>query len=239
MKIGVQLYSLKNISEEFGLPAALSKARGLGYDCVEFAGYFGLTPNEILKELDKNELEVAGIHQGIDGLRQDFKGVLKTAKELGAYSLCVPWLNCDSVQGWIDFAKELNEYGKIFRDAGILFGYHNHAHEFSQIDGQMPIDVLLENCDIDNVFFQMDTHHVVNGKCSPVEYAEKYSGRIPVIHVKDNKDGGDCTLGEGCVDFPSVFKNAGKIDYYVVENENHGTNEKELLDSAIYLKNIL
>ena len=29
------------------------------------------------------------------------------------------------------------------------------------------------------------------------------------------------------------------FNYYVVENENHGTNLKEIEDSAIYLKSIL
>ena len=35
------------------------------------------------------------------------------------------------------------------------------------------------------------------------------------------------------------YISAGKIDYYVVENENHGTNIKEIEDSAVYLKSIL
>lgn len=239
MKIGVQLYSMHKISAEQGLDISVAKAHEFGYDCVEFAGYFGLSTTEILRLLDKNELEVAGIHQDINGLRNDFDNVLKTAKELGAYSLCVPYYNSETVQGWLDLAKELDEYGKRFNDAGILFGYHNHAHEFTPIDGQIPIDLILENSGKENVFFQMDTHHVVNGKQSPVEYAKKYADRIPVIHVKENKDGNDCTLGEGNIDFLSVFKNAGKINVYVVENENHGTNEKELLESAAYLKNIL
>ena len=239
MKIGVQLYSIKTISETEGLKAALKKASELGYDCVEFAGYFGLTPDEINTLLKEYGLEVAGIHQGIEGLRNDFEGVLGFAKAIGAYSLCVPWYSCETVEAWIEFAKELNEFGKKFRHSGILLGYHNHAHEFKEIDGKRPIDIILENTDAENVFFEMDTHHVVNGGCDPVEYAKKYENRIPVIHVKDNINGGDCTLGEGCVDFPAVFKNAGKIDVYVVENENHGTNLKELEDSASYMKSIL
>ena len=239
MKIGVQLYSIKSISEAEGLEASLKKAHELGYDCVEFAGYFGLSTEEICTLLKKYELETAGIHQGIDGLRNDFDGVLAFAKAIGAYSLCVPWYNSETIEEWLNLAKELNEYGKKFREAGILFGYHNHAHEFNEIDGKRPIDIILENTDPENVFFEMDTHHVVNGKCSPIEYAEKYRDRIPVIHVKDNINGGDCTLGEGSIDFPAVFGNAGKIDVYVVENENHGTNLKELEDSAVYLKSIL
>lgn len=239
MKIGLQLYSIKNISEEHGLAKALSKAASFGYDSVEFAGYYGLSVTEILRELDKNNLEVAGIHQGIDAIKDDIFSVIKTAKGLGAYSLCVPWYICDSVNDWIEFAKQLNEYGKRFNDAGILFGYHNHAHEFVEIDGIKPIDIILENSEKENVFFQMDTYHVVNGNCSPVEYAAKYRDRIPVIHVKDNLNGKDCAVGKGCVDFPSVFKSAGKINSFVVENENFGTNEQEIIDSALYLKTIL
>ena len=239
MKIGVQLYSIKTISESEGLKASLKKAHELGYDCVEFAGYFGLTADEINDLLKEFSLEAAGIHQGVDGLRNDFDGVIGFAKAIGAYSLCVPWYNCSTVEEWENFAKEINEYGKKFREAGILFGYHNHAHEFNEIDGKRPIDIILENTDAENVFFEMDTHHVVNGKCSPVEYAAKYKDRIPVIHVKENKSGNDCALGTGDIDFPAVFKNAGKINVYIVENENHGTNIKELEDSAIYLKSIL
>ncbi len=239
MKIGLQLYSLNDVSKEQGLAVTIAKAKEYGYDSVELAGCFGLSTSEILEILGKYELEVAGMHIGINEIRADFDGVLKCAKQLKSYSLCVPWYNADSLEGWKDFAKELDEYGKRFTDEGILFGYHNHAHEFKTIDGQFPIDLILENSSPENVFFQMDTHHVVNGNCSPVEFAKKYSGRIPVIHVKDNKNGGDCTLGDGCVDFPSVFKNAGKIDVFVVENENFGVNEQELIDSAVYLKSIL
>lgn len=239
MKIGVQLYSLNSVSAEQGLEASMKLASEFGYDCVEFAGYFGLSVDEVKALLEKYNLETAGIHQGIDGLRNDFDNVLRTAKELGAYSLCVPWFNSDTEEGWIEFAKELNEYGKKFREAGILFGYHNHAHEFKEYNGKKAIDILLENCDAENVFFQMDTHHVVNGGCSPVEYAKKYRDRILVIHVKENRDGKDTTLGKGNIDFPAVFENAGKIDVYVVENENHGTNENELFESAVYLKSIL
>ncbi len=239
MKIGVQLYSIKNISETEGLAASLKKAHELGYDSVEFAGYFGLTSDEINALLKEYNLEVAGIHQGIDGLRNDFDNTLAFAKAICAYSLCVPWYNCETVEEWENLAEELNIYGKKFREAGILFGYHNHAHEFKEINGKRPIDIILENTDSENVFFEMDTHHVVNGGCSPVEYAKKYCGRIPVIHVKENKGGNDTTVGTGDIDFPAVFKSAGKIDYYVVENENHGTNEDEIAKSVSYLKSIL
>lgn len=239
MKIGLQLFSIKNISEERGLCETLKKAGQLGYDSVEFAGYFGLAVDEILRELDKNNLEVAGIHQGVDSLRNDFDETLKTAKALGAYSFCVPWFSADTIDEYKKFGKELEEYGKRFNDEGIVFGYHNHAHEFKAIDGTMPIDAILENCSGENVFFEMDTRHIVVAGQDPVEYAKKYSGRIPVLHARDNNGTADCAVGDGKVDFPNVLKNAGKINVFVVENENFGKNEDELADSVKYLKTII
>lgn len=239
MKIGLQLYSIKNISEERGLCETLKKASALGYDSVEFAGYFGLSAEEILRELDKNNLEVAGIHQGVEALREDFDGILKMAKSLGAYSYCVPWFISESIEDYEKLGKELNEYGKRFNDEGIIFGYHNHSHEFKALHGVMPIDAILENCSSENVFFEMDTRHIVVAGQDPAEYAKKYSGRIPVLHARDNNGIADCAVGDGKVDFPSVLQNAGKINVFVVENENFGKNEEELANSVNYLKSII
>ena len=53
MKIGLQLYSIKDISANEGLEASLRKAHEYGYDCVEFAGFFGLTADEVAALLKK------------------------------------------------------------------------------------------------------------------------------------------------------------------------------------------
>ncbi len=236
MKYALQLFSIKNISEEQGLAATLKTAKDAGYDSVEFAGFYGMDIPAVLTELDKNGLEVMGLHHGVSELRNDAKACVELAKQLGAYSLCVPHYNTDTVEGWVDFAKEMNEYGKMFRDAGILFGFHNHVHELEPFNGTTKIDILLENSDKENVFFQMDTRHVALANVNPAEYAKKYEGRIPVLHVRDTTGEEDCAVGYGIVDFPAVVKSAGGIDMFVVENEKFGRNLDELKLSSEYLK---
>lgn len=236
MKYGLQLYSIKNISETQGLPAALKKAAELGYDSVEFAGFFGLDSNAVKAELAKNNLEAAGIHYGYNDIKKDPKAAVEFSKSVGAYSVCIPHAIFPTAAEWVDFAKTINEYGKMFNDAGIIFGYHNHRHEFEPVDGQMPIDLILENSDPKNVFFELDTRHVVIAGKDPVEYAKKYSGRIPVLHARDTDGTADCAVGYGLVNFPEVVKATKNIGLYIVENENFGTNEKQLLDSAEYLR---
>lgn len=236
MKYALQLYSIKNISEENGLAEALKLTHKMGYDSVEFAGFFGLTTNEVLKELEKNELEVMGLHHGLGELRNSASDCVKLAKELGAYSLCVPYHMANTAEEWANFGKELNDYGKLFREAGILFGYHNHVHEFQDIEGHKPIDLILENCEKENVFFEMDTRHIALAGVNPVDYAKKYAGRIDVLHARDTDGKEDCAVGAGVVCFPEVVKCAGGIEKFVVENENFGKNEQQLIDSVAYLK---
>ena len=233
MKIALQLYSIKNISANAGLPAALDKAKELGYEGVEFAGLFGLTPEEAKAELDKRGLLCAGFHDGAS----DPAAAVAMARTCGAYSLCVPYFNADTSEKWIAYAKTLNETGKLFRENGILFGYHNHVHEFKPLaDGGVPMDLLLENVDYENVFFEMDTRHVRCADVDPAAYAVKYAHYMPVIHFRDTDGDRDMAVGAGIVDFPAIIAKAGLPVWGVVENENFDENEGELAASVTYLK---
>lgn len=234
MKIALQLYSIKDISEKEGLCAALDKAKELGYDGVEFAGLFGLTPEEAYAELEKRGLECAGFHEGFYSSPEKGIAMVKACK---AASICVPHFAADTVEGWTEFAKQLNENGKKYREAGILYGYHNHIHEHRAIDGKMPIDIIFENCDKENVFYEMDTRHVALSECDVVEYAEKYADRIKILHARDTNGEHDCAVGAGIVDFEAVVAKTGVPAWFIVENENFGKNEKELADSVTYLRN--
>ena len=235
MKIALQLYSIKNISEKDGLCAALDKAKELGYDGVEFAGLFGLTPAEVKAELDKRGLECAGFHQGWGSNWDD---ALEMAKICNAYSLCIPHFSTDTTEKWDEFGAALNDIGKKFNDAGIYFGYHNHIHEFRLADdGKMFIDHILDNCDEKFVFFEMDTRHVALSEVKPEKYIKKMPGRVKVLHARDTNGEKDTAVGAGIVDFKAVMDIIGVPEWFVVENENFGTNEKELADSVTYLKN--
>ena len=54
-KVGLQLYSVRDAMEK-DMDAALKAVKEMGYDYVEFAGYFGKTAEEVKALLDKNGL---------------------------------------------------------------------------------------------------------------------------------------------------------------------------------------
>ncbi len=237
MKVALQLFSLKNYMNENGLCAALDKAKELGFDGVEFAGLFGLTPLQAKEELDKRGLECAGFHEGWANLYPEMQNAIEEAKACNAFSLSLAGFWSATAVGYAEFAKQLDEVGARFKQAGIPFGYHNHPHEFETVDGVLPIDVIMENTTKGNVFFEMDTRHIVVAGYDPVDFAKKYAGRITVIHARDTDGEIDCAVGAGKVDFPGVVKYTGVPEWFVVENENFDKNEKDLADSVTYLKN--
>ena len=237
-QIALQLFSINNISKENGLRETLRVTAELGYNSVEFAGYFGLTIDEIKEELKKYNLSVAGAHIGISEFENNYEDTVKGLKELGAYSACVPHAKFDTAEEWANFGKRLNVIGEKLRKDGILFGFHNHVIEFEELNGKKVIDIIFENCDPENVFFEFDTRHCAIAGVNPVSYAMKYSGRIPVLHVRDTDMKKDTAAGSGVVDFKSVDREANGIQAFVVENGNIGSNLEELRDSAAFLKTI-
>ena len=66
MKLGVQLYSVREQIKEKGLDEVLAMIRRAGYDCVEFAGFYGLKPEEVKDLLKKHGLDGVSAHIGPD-----------------------------------------------------------------------------------------------------------------------------------------------------------------------------
>lgn len=243
MKVGLQLFTLINIMKtEDGLRKAIKHAAEAGYDGVEFAGFHGLSVEEIKAELDKYGLEAAGLHLGwgnmtLDNLENDPEGVIDTAKKLGLHSVTVASYGGQTREEWLAFAARINNYGKLFRENGIRLGYHNHRHEFKQIDGEFIIDLFLSNCEAENVFWEIDPRHIVVAGQDPVAFSKKYNGRAPFFHVRDlEKITGpdtaqDCAAGSGIVDLKGAITASGAHEWLIVE-------EGPLDDDAEMLKHI-
>ncbi|MBR5552818.1 MAG: sugar phosphate isomerase/epimerase [Clostridia bacterium] len=248
MKLGLQLFSLIDImNTQDGLRKVMKIAADAGYDGVEFAGFHGLTMDEVNEELKKNNLVTAGIHLGwgsmsLEDLHNDPMAIVKDAKKIGAHSVVIPSFGGKTREEWITFAKQINEYGKMFNDSGIIFGYHNHRHEFEKFDGEYIIDILLENCDPKNVFWELDPRHIVIAREDPVAFAKKYCGRVPVLHMRDIEKltgpdtADDTAVGSGIVDIPGVVAASGEHQWLVVEEGPGPENEKHVFMSADYIR---
>ena len=116
MKLGLQLFTLiDTMRGPDGLRTVLRQAADAGYDGVEFAGFYGLSPEEIRAELDALHLEAAGIHLGWapmtwDDLTRDPLAVIRTAQTIGTRNVVVASYPGKTRADWEAFGAQLAHY---------------------------------------------------------------------------------------------------------------------------------
>ena len=57
---------------------------------------------------------------------------------------------------WKRVAETFNRAGEASKKAGIQFAYHNHHFEFVPVNGTLPFDLLLKDCDPELVKIELD-----------------------------------------------------------------------------------
>src|SRR5215831_14773788 len=90
--IAVQVYSVREIAQK-DTAGTLAKIAKIGYQGVEFAGYYGHSAQDIRKILDDNGLKAAGTHTGLDTLLGDqLPKTIEFNRTIGNKNLIVPSL---------------------------------------------------------------------------------------------------------------------------------------------------
>lgn len=246
--VGLQLYSLREAMKSDPV-ATLKAVAAMGYTTLESADYkdgkiYGYTPKEFRKLVEGMGMKLVSAHIN-PGVSLDDEAKLMEwwgkafddHKAAGCTYVVQPWLNMPTdAQGAQQYADYFNKVGALASKKGIKFGFHNHAQEFAEIDGQPFFDYLIENTNPKNVLLEMDVYWVKKGGKDPVDYLEKYPGRFPILHIKDESIIGDT----GEIDFKSIYDAAYKqgLKGYFVEVERYtDTPEKCVKVSYNYLMN--
>ena len=249
--VTIQLYSVRDlIKEGSDFNALLKKLAQMGYSSVEAANYndgkfYGLTPEDFKKAVEDAGMTVLSSHcsRGLSDQELasgDFSESLKwwdqciaAHKAAGMKYIVTPWLGVPkTVKDLQTYCNYFNEIGKRCKENGMLYGYHNHAHEFEKVEGkEVMYNYMIENTNPDYVFFQMDVYWVVRGQNSPVDYFNKYPGRFKILHIKDDRE-----LGQsGMVGFDAIFNNAATagVQNIVAEIERYSCPVEESVKESI------
>ena len=209
MKLGVQLYSLRNQIKELGVEEVLKMVAKAGYSCVEFAGFYGLTPKEMKALLDKYHLEGISAHIRIDEIIPQ----LDYIDEIGIKSVYIPWMSGDDLKNNMDaLVEQIKTVKKELDKRGVVFGYHNHDQEYK--NGEDLVKQLLDKTE--GFYSEIDTYWVKMAGLDPVEKMKEYGDRLKCLHIKELKTVGVKTdpnpvVGEGCVGFKEIFDLGNKM----------------------------
>ena len=254
-KVGLQLYTVRDLMKN-DFDGTIAKVAQTGYKEVEFAGYFGHTGEQVRAACDKNGLAAVSTHIQYDELDDKFPSVIETSKVIGLKYIVCPWIpEAQRVPTWKKAAAKFNHCGEQTKKAGIQFAYHNHWFEFLPVDGKLPYDELLKECDGNLVKMEMDLCWITAAGADPLKYFARYPGRFPLVHVKDLKtlpkitaggaqnygDTVDLTeVGSGIIDWKKIFAHSQQagIKHYIVEHDHPKEPLESIKKSYEYLSEL-
>lgn len=237
--IGLQLYSVRDDCQK-DLPGTIAAVAKMGYEGVEFAGYYGRSANDLRKLLDDNNLKCCGTHTGLDTLLGDnLSKTIEFNKILGNKYLVAPGLPGEynsSHQAWLNAAKLFNDLAEKVKPDGMLVGYHNHSAEFKAMDGELPWDTFFGNTSKD-VIMQLDVGNAINGGVDPLPYIYRYPERAITVHVKEfSKKDDKALVGEGDVNwraFAALCRAVGNTEWYIIEHETYAFPPLECVQKCL------
>jgi sugar phosphate isomerase/epimerase len=131
-----------------------------------------------------------------------------------------------------------NEVGRIMKNVGIQFAYHNHNFEFKEMEGLIPYyDIFMTEMDKDLITMELDLYWATKAGQDPVEMFNKYPGRFQLWHFKDMSEQSEpfydvikddiTSVGSGLIDFDRIYaarETAGMKNFFV-EDDNQGNGK--------------
>ncbi|NMA95153.1 MAG: sugar phosphate isomerase/epimerase [Clostridiales bacterium] len=187
LSIALQLYSVRDFVEK-DLRDTLKKVKEIGYDGVEFAGLYGHEPAKIKVMLDEIGLIPVSAHVPLEDMLKAPDKVISAYADIGCEYIAVPHLLQERRPGTEGFAqtiKDIKEMAKIAQKYNLQMLYHNHDFEFVKIDGEYGLDILYRSIPEELLKTEIDTCWINIAGEDPAEYIRKYTGRSPVVHLKD------------------------------------------------------
>ena len=246
---GIQLYSVRDDMPK-DPKGILKQIASFGYKQVEsYEGpsgmFWGMSNKDFKKTMDDLGMTIVSSHCDIT---KDFEKKVNEAAAIGMKYLIYNWPSKhETMDEFKKKAEIFNTCGETCRKAGIRFANHNYDQSFIQIDGEIPMDVLMKNTDPLLVDYQMDIYWVIFGGADPIQWLKKYPNRFRLCHIKDRIKGAtvrdaSCNLGSGSIDFIPILKAAKQngMQYYIAEQERYdGTTPMKAVEAdAGYMKKL-
>ncbi|MEA5256623.1 sugar phosphate isomerase/epimerase [Arcicella aquatica] len=251
---GVQAYTFRK-HFPVSVENTLDKIQAMGITELESSGAKGLTNTEYKKLCNDRGISIPSAGCSYEQLEKNPQEIVDNAKALGAKYVMCAWIPHKGNEFTIEDVKKavevFNKAGKVLKENGLTFCYHDHGYEFRPYEGGTLFDYMVKNTNPAYVSFEMDVLWTLHGGANPEALLQKYGSRWKLMHVKDLKKGvigdssghtpaeNDVVLGTGQANWPAILKIAKKIGikHYFIEDESEHELENVPL-SLTYLKGL-
>lgn len=187
LPIAYQLFCVRHDAQK-DFEGTIRKVAALGFHGVEFAGFFGRSAKDIKALMEETGLVPVSSHVPYDAIKADPFGIIAYHQAIGCPYIVIPYLDNATRPGAAGFAKAASDilnFAKLCKKADIQLLYHNHDFEFCMLSGQYGLDFLYDLIPSSLLQCEIDTCWVKFAGVDPAAYLRRYSGRIPLVHLKD------------------------------------------------------
>lgn len=223
--VGLQLYSLRDAAEK-DILATIASVGEMGYDGIEFAGYFNHSASDIRNALDNAGLQCCGAHVPISDLTdENFEATIAFHKEIGCPYAILPWLPRewrDTHANTLETCKKLTELDAKVRGAGLQTGFHAHDADMKPLDQGISAWYIIAENTPETFLLQYDTCNGAVGGADPIQPIFDHPGRSVSTHLKGFPTGS--LVGEGEIDWARVqdaCEGVGGVKWYIIEHETY------------------
>jgi len=222
-KLAAQLYTLRNeVKKDF--PAVLKQISEMGWKAVQIDGLHGYAARDIAEIMKELGLRTAGMHVGLDRMKNDLKAVLEEASLFGTRDFICHSLpeELQNPEGYVRVKQELLEVASAIKGKGFRAGYHNHDFEFyTLVENRIALEYLLDH---PSIYAEIDTYWVRKAGYDPLTFIRPYANRMPILHLKDMTADDRKTfaeIGEGIIDFAPILQWGLRngVEWFAVEQD--------------------
>ncbi len=234
--IALQLYSVREQAEK-DFVGVLKRVAAIGYQGVEPAGLFNLTPKEFRKIVEDLGLRIAASH-GPWAKPDNLPEVVDTCKIMGL-DLAATGFGPNDFKDLAAIKRTAVTVAgmaeKLAKHNLTLF-LHNHYWEFAKVDGRIAYEIFAGLCP--KATFELDVYWAANfGANNPAAEVAKFKQRTPLLHVKDGpltKDSAMTAVGAGKLDIPACVKAADPkvLRWLIVELDSCATDMFEAVEQS-------
>ena len=206
----VQQFQLRTVlGTESKAREALQLIKKAGYDGIELNGFMikkmsmsirlltrmagmpmGRSGNLDLKKLiSESGLKVVSVHEDLGSILKRTQEIIDEAKAFGTEYVVVTGMhhfNYSDKEAVLELIDKLNRAGKLLKEGGVHFLYHNHNCEFRKVEpGKTAYELILEKTDPQYVNFEFDSYWSAEAGADTLALMETLGERMKLYHIND------------------------------------------------------
>jgi len=225
MQFGIQLYTVRDHTDDDSFKDTLKRLADMGFQGVEFAWkYGGMEPEELADFLSSLGLTCCGLHLQLDELLDPDHKVYEYA--LACASPYVTTSLAGQTAEFEQLAPKVDEAARVAAAKGLQFTYHNHHQEFTDsVGGLLAQNYLTMHTDPALVGLEIDLGWIMKAGVDPLTYWQVQAERTPQIHLRDYsvEEGQITDIGAGFIDLAAVAEQGREfgLDWLIYEQDRY------------------